>query len=112
RGEARMRFVSGKAIALISHFEGRANYAYNDPVNICTVGVGHALKPHRQCTPDDYKRYGTKSHPRMSDQHVDQILRRDLEGFEEGVARLVRADTWQREFDAMVCLAFNIGLGA
>lgn len=106
-----MRQVSDKALKLISHFEGRRNYAYPDPVNVCTVGVGHALKPHRQCTSDDYNRYGHAGNPKMTDQHVDRILRRDLATFEQGVARLVRKDTTQREFDALVSLAFNIGLG-
>jgi lysozyme len=103
--------VSSKAIRLISHFEGRANYAYNDPVGVCTVGVGHALTPHRRCTEADYDRYGRRDNPRMSDEHVDRILRRDLKRFEEGVTQLVRKSTLQREFDAMVCLAFNIGIG-
>jgi lysozyme len=103
--------VSQKAIRLISHFEGRANYAYTDPVGVCTVGVGHALTPHRRCTSADFERYGWRGDPRMSDDHVDRILRRDLARFEEGVTKLVRRDTLQREFDAMVCLAFNIGLG-
>lgn len=102
--------ISGKAIRLISHFEGRANYAYNDPVGVCTVGVGHALKPHRQCSRHDFRRYGTRDNPKMSDAHVDRILRRDLRHFEDGVERLVRRGTKQHEFDALVSLAFNIGL--
>lgn len=104
--------VSDKAIRLISHFEGRANYAYNDPVGICTVGVGHALIPHRRCTASDYQRFGTAGRPKMTNDHVDRILRRDLRHFEDGVERLVRRDTKQHEFDALVSLAFNIGLGA
>lgn len=107
-----MRAVSGKAISLLSHFEGRANYAYNDPVNVCTVGVGHALTPHRRCLTEDYRRYGTRDEPKMSKEHVDNILRRDLANFEQGVERLVRSSTTQHEFDALVSLAFNIGLGA
>jgi lysozyme len=47
----------------------------------------------------------------MTDAHVDRILRRDLAHFEAGVTGLVRRSTRQREFDAMVSLAFNIGLG-
>jgi lysozyme len=104
--------VSQKAIRLISHFEGRANFAYNDPVGICTVGVGHALTPHRRCSSEDFARYGTREHPKMSDEHIDRVLRRDLDSFEQGVTGLVRRDTLQREFDAMVSLAFNIGVGA
>lgn len=104
--------VSGKTLKLLKHFEGVANYAYNDPVGICTVGCGHALKPHRQCTRDDYDRYGWRSNPKMTDEHVDRILRRDLAFFEQGVWTMVRRDTKQREFDALVSFAFNIGLAA
>lgn len=104
--------IGTKGIKLIRHFEGGGNYAYNDPVGICTVGVGHALQPHRRCTRADFERYGTRERPRMTDEHVNDILRRDLRAFTEGVSRLVRASTKQHEFDAMVSLAFNIGLGA
>jgi lysozyme len=100
-----------RGVQVLSHFEGRANYAYVDPVGVCTVGVGHALKPHRSCTASDYLRYGTRSQPKMTDGHVDTVLRRDVEFFASGVRRLVRKGTAQHEFDAMVCLAINIGLG-
>ena len=103
--------VSQKAIRLISHFEGRAKFAYNDPVGICTVGVGHALKPHRRCTAADFAKYGTRAAPNMTDARVDRILRRDLTSFENRVSELVRRSTKQHEFDAMVALAFNIGIG-
>lgn len=104
--------IGAKGIKVIITFEGKANYAYNDPVGICTVGVGHALKPHRRCTAADFERYGSAARPRLSDERVEAILRRDLEAFEEGVSKLVRRSTRQHEFDAMVSLAFNIGLGA
>lgn len=105
-----MEFGS-RGVRVLSHFEGRANYAYMDPVGVCTVGVGHALKPHRACTAADYRRYGTRQRPGMTEKHVDSIVKRDVEFFEAGVRRLVRKGTEQREFDAMVCLAINIGLG-
>jgi lysozyme len=103
--------IGKKGIRLIKHFEGGGNYAYNDPVGICTVGVGHALVPHRRCTAADFQRYGSREHPKMTDEHVDDILRRDLKNFMDRVTQLVRASTKQHEFDAMVALAFNIGLG-
>lgn len=104
--------IGQRAIRLISHFEGRANYCYADPIGLATVGVGHLLKPPRRPTRQDFHRYGTKQRPKMTDAHVDRILRRDLRAFEEGVRRLVRKDTLSFEFEAMVSLAFNIGLGA
>lgn len=108
--------IGANGLRLIKHFEGKANYAYNDIAGVCTVGYGHALRPRRRCTADDYTKYGTRAEPRLTDEHAEEILVRDLDIFEEGVAAAVgsrRMKTTQRhEFSAMVSLAFNIGLGA
>lgn len=104
--------ISRRGIDLLSHFEGRALFAYDDPVNVCTVGVGHTLNPHRRCTRNDFARYGTRQNPKMTDAWVDRILRRDLRKFELAVELLVRKGTKQHEFDSLVSLAFNIGIGA
>lgn len=108
--------IGSNGIHLIRHFEGSTNYAYDDVAGVCTVAVGHALRPRRRCTTDDFKKYGSRAEPRMTDAKVEQLLRRDLDIFEEGVAVAIgprRMKTTRRhEFSAMVCLAFNIGLGA
>lgn len=49
----------------------------------------------------------------ISERYAEELLRRDLEPVERGVNRLLDGLTVkQREFDALVSFAFNVGLGA
>lgn len=102
--------VSQKGIDLIVHFEGLVPYAYNDPAGHATFGVGHLL--HRgRCTQEDYRKWGSRQNPKPgAHERALRVLRLDLKRFEGHVTKIVRGDTLQREFDAMVSLAFNIGL--
>ncbi|MFV0279231.1 MAG: lysozyme [Rhodoblastus sp.] len=86
--------------------EGRRLRAYRDIVGVWTIGYGHTSRagPPRVV-------------PGMTitQAEAEEILARDLESFERGVAQALRrkkGETLQREFDALVDLAFNIGLGA
>jgi len=81
--------------------EGLRLKAYPDPATggePWTIGVGHT-------GPDVY--------PGMviSADQADDMLRRDLEKFERGIERLVTVPLTQNQFDALVSLTFNIGLG-
>ena len=44
-------------------------------------------------------------------QQAEKMLRDDVAKFESGVSSLITAPTTQGQFDAMVSLAYNIGLG-
>ena len=85
---------------LLKHFEGLRLRAYRDPVGILTIGYG-STGPH--------VRVGMT----IMEQEAEDLLRRDLSRFERGVAQAVAdVPTTDNQFSAMVCLAFNIGLGA
>lgn len=84
---------------LIAEFEGQRLTAYRCPAGIWTIGIGSTqppVSPGQQIT-------------------VDQMWERfdhDIAIFETGVlAALAGAPTTQNQFNAMVSLAFNIGLG-
>jgi lysozyme len=87
---------------LIKRFEGEILKVYLDPISLPTLGVGHLL------TKAELNRYpvGTPISRELS----DEFLRKDLERFERGVSQLVTSPTTQNQFDAMLSLAFNIGL--
>ena len=85
--------------------EGKRLAAYRDCVGVWTIGYGHTR---RAGLPDPVVVR------RITDAQADMILADDLAVFENGVAAELKniARVEQREFDAFVDLAFNIGLGA
>ncbi len=71
--------------------------AYDDGVGIWTIGWGHTrtVKPGQVITTE----------------RAEQLLDQDLGGFEAAVSQLATAPS-QMQYDAMVLLAFNIGIAA
>lgn len=95
--------ISDNCITLIKHHEGVRNMPYQDPIGLWTVGVGH-LMGNGKVRPKDWNR-------RRSNEEVDQLLRYDIRRFENGVESLINVKLNQNQFDALVCFAFNVGLG-
>jgi len=77
--------------------------AYQDSVGIWTIGVGHTSAAGAPAV--------TRGLSITADQS-DAILSRDLVIFENGVREAVKVPLNQNQFDALVSLAFNIGVGA
>lgn len=63
-----------------------------------TIGYGHTgdVKPRQQ----------------ISLSEAESLLHTDLMRFEKGVDYLVKVDLNQNQFDALVCFAYNVGLGS
>ena len=95
--------ISDNCITLIKHHEGVRNTPYQDPIELWTVGVGH-LMGNGKVKPKDWNR-------RRTDDEVNQLLRNDIKRFENGVESLITVELNQNQFDALVCFAFNVGLG-
>lgn len=86
---------------LIKSFEGLELRVYPDPATggaPYTAGYGH--------TGSDVKP-GVTVTQAMADAWFDK----DVQKFEDGVSALLTVPTTQAQFDAMVSLAYNIGLG-
>lgn len=86
--------------------EGRRLVAYRDCIGVWTIGYGHTSRAGAPKVAPGMK---------ITEAQADEILSRDLGVFERGVfaaLRRTKSDVAQREFDALVDLAFNIGLGA
>lgn len=86
--------------------EGRRLTAYRDCVGVWTIGYGHTSRAGAPRVSPGM---------RIGEAEADEILSRDLLVFERGVAAALagaNGEVAQREFDALVDLAFNIGLGA
>lgn len=116
--------LSPNGSGLIEAFEQLRLIPYLDSARLWTVGWGHALT-----TPDGRQIkegvFGTTLAKTLAMQAMlrifgkqtitqadaDAQFAKDIATTVAGVTKLVAADTTQAQFDAMVCLAFNIGLG-
>lgn len=91
---------------LVEPSEGLRLVAYRDSVGVLTIGYGHTSRAGAPPVTPGMK---------ISEAEADAILSRDLAIFERGVAALLakaKQPVMQQEFDALVDLAFNIGLRA
>jgi lysozyme len=92
--------TSSAGLALIKTFEGCRLLAYRDVVGVWTIGYGSTKDVHPA--------------QRITQAQAEALLvDRLAEEFEPGVlAAVAHAPTTQPQFDAMVSLAYNIGVGA
>lgn len=92
--------ISENGIKFISNWEGKRNSAYKDAVGLWTIGIGHLIKK------------GEVFAKVMTDKEVYDLFRKDIVQFENTVNNSVKVQINQNQFDALVSLAFNIGIGA
>ncbi len=95
--------VSQFGIDLICGFEGLELKAYDDGVGVWTIGYGTTIYPNGikvkrgdTCTLEQAKDY----------------MAHDLQRFESAVCENIKVGLNQNQFDALVSLAYNIGIGA
>lgn len=98
--------LSEQGIAMIKGFEGCVLKAYRCPANVLTIGYGHT-------GPDVTKGL------MWTQQQADEAFAADVERFERGVSTdlsgvcpLLSGAALPERFDALVSLAFNIGMQA
>ena len=95
--------LSKQGLNLIKEFEGFVAKPYLCPAGIPTIGYGST-------------RYldGTKvslRDPRITKEQAEELLLNTLVSFETGVAKAVKVELEQNEYDALVSLCYNIGVG-
>lgn len=89
--------TSAAGIDLIKRFEGCRLAAYLCPGGIATIGYGHTATAKLKQT--------------ITQQKAEELLRVDLVEREKTVAELVKVPIQQHQFDALVSLTYNIGIG-
>lgn len=89
--------TSPKGISLITEFEGFRSAAYQDVVGVWTIGYGFTL--------------GVQPGDTITKEQAKRRLARELESYEAAVTRACTNEPNQNEFDALVCFAFNVGIG-
>lgn len=86
---------------LLTHFEGFKTEAYRCPAGVWTIGYGTTFIDGQPVTEG---MTGTL-------EDAQRWLASDLRKFEPTVRSASRVDLLQHEFDALVCLVYNIGAG-
>ena len=88
--------TSPKGIALIKEFEGLRLKAYKCPGGVWTIGYGHTA--------------GVKPGMVITEAQAEEYLKADLIAFERYLNGL-GLDLDQNQFDALISLIYNIGIG-
>lgn len=115
--------TSDVGIHLMHKFEGYRNRPYKCSAKIWTVGWGHAMYADQLSLPnvrtqtytgmirDEYP-LRDEDNRIWSKEELVEIFKADLASFERAVLRLIPGVAGhQNRFDALVCLAYNIGTG-
>src|SRR5690554_1412383 len=92
--------MSNEGLLVLRHFEGLRLKAYRDPVGVLTIGYGHT-------GPDVHE--GLVWSQAQADKALRDRLARE---FVPGVLAVIKRSMRQCELDAMVDLAYNVGVSA
>lgn len=86
---------------LIKQFEGFRAIAYLCPANVWTIGYGTTRINGK----------AVKGGMKITTTEAEQFLEEDLKQYETCVNQNVLVQLSQNQFDALVCLVYNIGVG-
>jgi lysozyme len=87
--------ISDKGLGFLKQLEGCKLQSYRDTGGVLTIGTGHTEN--------------VTAGQIITRVEADQFLAQDLIRFENCISNAVKSDLLQHEFDALMCLAFNIG---
>lgn len=90
--------ISPHGIATIASYEGLRLTAYQDVADVWTIGYGHTL--------------GVQEGDTITHAEADAMLANDVGERAREVSAAIKVPVTQNQFDACVCLAYNIGVGA
>jgi GH24 family phage-related lysozyme (muramidase) len=92
------RHINRDGLELIKSSEGCVLYTYDDGVGVPTIGYGHTE--------------GVEWGQTITQTQAEELLKQDLNYFEQEVSNLVTVPLTDNQFSALVSFAFNVGIGA
>ena len=95
--------VSKQGMGLIKEFEGFRANPYLCSAGVPTIGYGST----RYADGDGV----SLRDPAISESQAEELFRTTLASYEAGVSKVVKVEIEQYEFDALVSLCYNIGIG-
>ena len=96
--------LSKSGLDLIKQHEGFCSEPYLCPASVGTIGYGST-----------YYEDGTKvklGDPPITEERASKLLANVVVAYEKSVDSFARDDISQQQFDALVCFAYNVGIGA
>jgi|TARA_Y100000310_G_C20381399_1_gene668290 lysozyme len=87
--------ISQEGLALIKKFEGCKLKAYQDSVDVWTIGYGHTK--------------GVEEGQEITQDEAEEMLASELEEYEGYISDMVECDLEQCQFDALVAWVYNLG---
>lgn len=108
-----MRQITQAGIDLLHRFEGLHRVvgdrvvAYRCPAGVWTIGFGNT----RVFSNATRQERAVREHDSLTIPQAHGVFRHFLKSFESGVDRLVTSDVTPEQFSALVCFAYNVGLG-
>lgn len=100
--------ISDVGLKLIAKWEGKRNRLYNDPAGHCTIGYGKLV----HLGPCDGRANEAQYRNGLTDAECLDLLKADVNDFTAQVEAVLRVPVSQAQFDALVSLAYNIGIGS
>lgn len=95
--------VSLNGMAILAGFEGFRADAYLDGAGVWTIGFGTTIYPNG---------IRVKKGDTCTREQALIYKKHDVQFFEKHVNRIITVPLKQNQFDALVCLVYNIGVGA
>jgi len=95
--------MSAAGLATVKEFEGLRLKAYKCPAAVWTIGYGHTSAAGAPMVTSDLE---------ITREAAEEILKKDMVQYEDGVRKYVKVDLSQGQFDALVDFAYNAGVGA
>ena len=87
--------ISEEGLSLIKKFEGCELTAYQDSVDVWTIGYGHTK--------------GVEDGQEITQEEAEEMLASELDEYEGYINDLVECDLEQCQFDALVAWVYNLG---
>jgi len=87
--------LSGKGHDILRYFEGCKLVAYQDSVDVWTIGYGHTKNVHKGMT--------------ITQEQAEAMLLEELKEYEGYIETYVEVELTQEQFDALVVWVYNLG---
>lgn len=96
--------LSSQGASFVQDWEKLSLNYYDDDLGYCTVGWGHLVNGKRSC-----KALGISRGTTISRTQAESFFGLDAMKHEKIIRMAIRVPLYQREFDALCSLAFNVG---